>query len=889
MNWIRRISGRGRIYDDLSAEIAEHLDEKTEELVAAGLSPEEASRQARREFGNVMLLEQRSREVWQWPSLESFVADIRFALRMLRRSPGFTAIAALTIALGIGASTAVFSLVNTVLLKPLPFPRAEQIVFPWRAVPAGLNLGYTQGPLGRAEFLFLARESKTFEHLGAFESASFNLTLRQEPVHLDGLQASAGFFPALGVSPVIGRTFTEAEDYPGREHEVILSDSLWRGMFGADPNILGRTLELDGAAYTVIGVMPRGFAFPRANEMPSSFTFAPRVQLWVPLALNRGPLLPAEPDELAVIGRVKDGVSVSQAAGEMQALGKHYAEQNGFPPRFFRYDMTPIARQVTGDARRPLLLILGAVGVLLLIACSNVSSLLVARALGRKREFSLRSALGAGKLRLLRQLLTESLLLAGAGGVLGILLAEGGVYFFRLFGPPGIPRLSETNVDPRVLSFTLGVTLLTGILFGLAPAIGAAREDLAEAINAGGERSGAAHAGRRTRNSLLVSQIALALVLVIAAGLLTRTFYRLLAVDTGFRAARVLTFQLSLPAAKYPDQQHIVSFYQDALRKLQSLPGVDSAGITETIPMDGATENTAIRIPGQTQRDPRAIPAANYTIVSPGYFAAAGTPIVRGRPFLESDTAASGPVTIISDAMARQFWPGQDPLGKQVAPRSRLYPAATIVGIAADVKRLSLREDPPAEMYVPYTQKVWPSLLTMSVLLRTRQDPAAMATSARQAIYSIDGDMPIANVRTLERIVADSVVQPRFAMLLLAGFGGLALLLASVGMYGVICYSVAQRAREIGVRMALGAQRRDIFGMVLGQGGRIALLGVAIGLAASFVLTRLMNRFLFGVSPTDLLTFAAVSCLLFLVALLACYIPARRATRVDPMDALRYE
>jgi len=888
--WLWRFAGlfgRARRERELSAELESHLALHIEDNLRAGMTAGEARRRALMKLGGLEQAKEMYRGRRGIPFLESLWQDTRYGLRGLRKSPGFATVAVLTLAFGIGASTAVFSLVNTVLLKPMPFPQAGRIVFPWRHVPPGLNLGFDEGPWGRVEFLFFSRKSETFADLGAFESDSFNLTGSGLPVRLNGLRASAGFFPALGVSAELGRTFTREEDHPGHEHEVILGDALWRERFAADPGILGRVLELNSAPYTVIGVMPRGFAFPRGNQMPASFTFAPNVELWVPLALNRGPLIPAEPDELAVVGRLKTGVTIAQARAEMTLLGQRFAGQYGLPSRFFRYQVVPLARQVAGDAGRPLLLILGAVGVVLVISCSNVASLLLTRSIGRKRELTLRAALGAGHWRLLRQLLTESLVLAGIGGVVGILLAQGGIHFVKIFGPPSIPRLSQVNLDWHVIFFGLGVTLLTGFFLGLMPAMVARTENLVEPLQSGGQRSGSTPAGERARNSLLVSQIALALVLVIAAGLFIRTFRQLLAVNPGFRPAHVLTFELSLPASKYPDQVHIVSFYQEALRRLRGLPGVRSAGVTEVVPLGGATESTSIRIPGRPQTSSLDIPVADYTVVSPGYFSAVGTPILRGRPFLESDTADSAPVTVISNAMARKFWPGQDPLGKQVGPRSHLYPLATIVGIAADVKRISLRGAPPPEMYVPYAQKIWPSLQTMDIVLRTTQNPVSAVAGASEAIQSIDPDLPLASIKPLTDVVADSMTRPRFSMLLLAAFGALALLLATVGMYGVVSYSVAQRTREIGIRLTFGAQRRDILRLVLGQGARLAALGIAIGLGASFGVTRWMRNLLYGVRPTDPLTFVAVSLLLLGVALLACYIPARRAMRVDPATVLR--
>lgn len=886
----RSLFRRGTVESSLNDELRFHFDHQVQRLIAAGVPLAEARRRARLALGTADHIQEEFRDASGVRFLETLVQDIRFALRMLRKSPGFTAVAILTLALGIGASTAVFSLVDAALLKPLPFPHAERIVFPWRLPKHGVNLGFDVYPWGRLDFLFFSQQSKTFDALGAFLSDSFNLTGTGEPERLNGLRVSTGFFPSLGVSPALGRTFTDQEDRLGNAHEVVLGDALWRQRFGADPSILGRSIDLNGVPYAVIGVMPRGFVFPRANEMPNVFTFAPQTQLWVPLALDRRSApIPYESDELAVVGRMKPGVTIAQAQTDMDVMGKRLeiGRRNG--EGWFNSIVTPLTRQAAGDTRQPLLLILAAVAVVLLIACSNVASLLLTRSLNRTREFTVRAALGAGASRLIRQSLTESIVLAIVGGATGVCLAELVVYFVKTFGPSSIPRLSETGLDVRILLFAFGVTFFTGVLFGLAPALSTARENLVESLKDGGQRAGSNLSTQNTRNSFLVSQIALALVLVVAAGLLTRSLYHLLAVNPGFRAERSLTFELSLPAAKYSDQTHIVSFYQEALRKLRAIPGVQAAGITELVPLDGATESTAIRFFNAPRLTASDVQMANYTMVSSGYFAAVGTPILRGRPFLDSDSANSLPVTIISSAMADKYWPGQNPIGKQVAPAGAAFPLATIVGVTADVKRLSIRESPPPEMYVPYTQKVWPSLLTMDAILRTTEDPASVTASARDAVHSIDPDLPIAKVRTLANIVSTSMTEPLFSALLLAAFGGLALLLATIGMYGVISYSVAQRTQEIGIRMVLGAGPRSVFRMVLGEGTRLAVLGIAMGLAAALAVTRVMSSFLYGVRATDPLTFTAVSLLLLGVALLACFLPARRAMKVDPMVALRHE
>jgi predicted permease len=818
------------------------------------------------------------------------IQDIRYALRGFAKKPGFAAIALMSVALGIGASTAVFAFVNAVLLNPLPYPEPSRIVFPWRQSPPGLNLGYNEIPWGLRDVHAMERDLKAFQYVGAFKSDYFNLTGSGEPVRLNGVRASAGFFGALGVAPELGRTFSPEEDQPGREHEVVLSDSLWREQFGGDRGVLGRNVELGGSAYAVVGVMPAGFAFPHAEDMPKGFEFPRAAQLWVPLALASETVHPWDPDELAVIARLRPGVSLDQAQAGMDVFARYRESQSRAATGWFNSRVTTIHQQVTGDTRRPLLLILGAVVVVLLIACSNVASLVLAQSFGRRHEFTLRAALGARHGRLVRQVLTESGVLAVGGGVGGILLASAGVQLVKAFGPANLPRLGEAGLDAGVFVFALGATLLTGILCGLTPAIGAARANLADSLKEGGLRSIGSGIGPNVRKTLLVSEIALALVLVVAAGLLTQTFFRLWSVDKGYRPTRVLTFELSLPESGYSDPGRAATLYTGILQRLKSVPGVEFAGIAKTIPLGGAPDSTGIRISGRLPADLKIRPIASYNLASPGYFSAVGTPILRGREFMDADTAANGrPVVVINRSMAESFWPGEDAIGQQVAPASPAFPLMTVVGIAADVKDLSMRQVPGPEMYVPYTVKTYVSLLTMQAVVRTKAEPAAMAKSIEAAIHEVDSWLPMAKVATLETLVDASMAQPRFAMLLLAAFGAVALLLAMIGMYGVISYSVAQRTREIGVRVVLGARPGDVFAMVLGQGAKLAAAGVGIGLLAALGATRLMASFLYGVKPADPLTFTGVAIFLVAVAMAACYLPARRATRVDPMEALRHQ
>ena len=886
-SWLRTILQRSRMENEMDAELRFHVEARADDLVRSGVTRQDALRRARLEFGGIERAKEECRDARGTSFIETLLQDIRFASRILRKSPRFTAVAVLTLAVGIGASAAVFSLVNAILLRPLPYPDSGRIVLPELISPPGVNLGSEYIPWGQLQFRMLTRDAHPFQTVSAFQNDSFNMTGAGEPTFLDGFRASQEFFSSLGVSPALGRAFTAEEDQPGHEYEVIISDRLWRERFGADRNILGRAVELNGYAYSVVGVMPAGFAFPRAEEMPSSFNFPEEPQLWVPLAIAAEPK--PGPSELALIGRLTPGVTIQQAQAAMDLITKHDEEQDHRWTGWFNTRVVPLQRQVVGDTRRPLQLMLGAVCIVLLIACSNVANLLLTRALARRREFTLRAALGAGRARLIRQLLTESLLIAVGAGAVGILIAHAGIYFVKTLGPSNIPRLREVTLDLPVLAFALGVSLATGMLFGLAPAIGAARENLVDSLKEGSQKSGGSRISPRLRNALLVSQVALALVLVVSAGLLTRTLFQLLGADGGFNAERVLTFQLPLPALKYADQDHIVTLFQNVLERLRAMPGVQSAGIGETVPLGGEGESTVIRTPDRPAASQKEMPFANFTIISPGYFSAIGTPLLRGRDFQETDTKDSMPVAIVNVAMERKFWAREGALGKQVGPGSTRYPLLTIVGVVPDVKHASLREETAPEMYVLYNQKPWPSMLNMRVALRTKAAPAGVTESVREAVHAIDPDLPLAKVATLATLVDDSMSQPRFSVLLLGSFGVLALLLAAIGMYGVISYSVLQRTQEIGIRMALGAQRHKVFRMVLGQGARLAAMGIAIGLVAALGVTRLMARFLFGVRPTDPLTFAGVSLLLLGIALLACYLPARRAMRVDPMVALKYE
>jgi putative ABC transport system permease protein len=882
---LRAIVWRSRLESEMDTELRFHMEAYAQDLVRSGITPEEAARHARLEFGGVDGTKDECRQARGVRFLDALKQDLRFGARTLRKNPGFAAIAVLTLALGIGSTAAVFSIVNSVLLKPLPYPHADRILTLWWKWPiAGFG---DEFPWGQRDFFAFRRQTNTLQSIGAFKSDSFNLTGTGDPMRLDGIRASAGFFPTFGVQPLLGRTFSQQEEEPGHELVVVLSHELWLHRFGGDSGIVGRSIDLNGYSYAVIGVMPAGFVFPRGEEMPFVLGFPRQAQLWVPLPT---PLNPAGPQDLAVAGRLKDGSNPAQALAELEVYGKGVEAQYPGAAGYYTPAIKPLVAQVVGDVRRPLLLLLGAVAVVLLVACSNVANLLLARSLLRSKEFTLRGALGAGRGRLLCQLLVENLVLALSGGLLGTLFAWAGVYFAKTFGPSNLPRLQEVTLDLRVFSFVLVLALATGIFFGLPPAYAATRDSLAESLRERGQSVG--HSAR-LRNVLLVSQVALALVLVVAAGLLVRTFYSLLRTDAGFDASRVFTFQLTLPGGKYSDVNEMARVYHSALQRLQSVPGIQNVGFASAVPLGGAPDGTAIRMPDHPATSGKdAAPYANYLFATPGYFAAVGTPLLRGRDFTESDNQDSQHVAIITATMAQKYWPGQDPIGKQVGVAAKRWPLRVIIGVVADTKHQSLSETPQPEMYVPYTQneiKVWPSMQTMQVALRTSMDTASVPAAIRETLRSVDPDLPLARPATLASLVDESVVQPRFSMLLLGAFGAVALVLAAIGMYGVISYSVTQRTREIGVRMALGAQSRTILSMIVGHGLRIAGLGIVIGLLAAFGVTRLMKSFLYGVQPTDPLTFIGVASLLTGVALLACFVPARRATKVDPVIALRYE
>ncbi|HEV2913882.1 MAG TPA: ABC transporter permease [Pyrinomonadaceae bacterium] len=876
---------------EIVEELAQHLEDRYEELLARGATLEEAARSALRELddGGSLLAQELSR-IEEKPQREPAIfgdtgrmnmiggiwQDLRYGLRMMLKNPAFTAVAVLALGLGIGANTAIFSVVNSILLRPLPFREPDRLVTVMHNYPK-LDLIAPVSPPGFEDY---RARTDVFENAGASSGGSFNLTGEGEPERIQARGVTAGFFETLGVEAALGRTFLPEEDKPGNEHVVVLSNGLWQRRYGADPGVVGRTITLDGEGYTVVGVMPAGFRFYGQDDA------------WAPLALNAEMMSPNRrgSEFLLMIARLKPGVSFEQAQAAMNSVASQIRQDN---PQQYPSDsdwgvrVKPVYEEMVADIRPALLVLLGAVGFVLLIACANVANLLLARASVRRKEIAIRTALGAGRWRLVRQLLTESVLLSITGGGLGLLLAVWGVDVLVKLNQNNIPRAREIGIDARVLAFTFGLSLVTGVLFGLAPALQASRTQLTDALKEGGRTSGGSHRAR-FRSLLVVTEIALALVLLIGAGLMVKSFSRLSHVDPGFQPQNLLTMQVALPVTKYKEDKQIGDFFRQALEKIKSLPGVQSEGAVSQLPLSGSVASGFFTIEGQEASGEQR-PHTDLRASSPEYLQTMGIPLLKGRYFNERDTDSSPNVAIIDETLARRYWPGADPVGRRISYNRRDGKPVwrEIVGVVGAIKHKALDADYRGQLYFPHPQNPWSN---MSLVVRSNTaDPASLTAAVRSAIQAVDKDQPVYRVMTMETMVAESVAQHRFSMFLLTLFAVVAVALAVVGLYGVMSYGVSQRTHEIGIRMALGAQARDVLRMVVGQGFVLALLGVGAGLLGALALTRVMSSLLFGVSATDPFMFVSVPLILAGVALLACYLPARRATKVDPMVALRYE
>ncbi len=810
--------------------------------------------------------------------MNTLLQDLRFSLRMLLKKPGFTFVVVLALALGIGANTAIFSVVNTILLRPLPYKNSDRLIWLRETNPSADIKEETLSP---PNYLDWKTQSQSFEDMGAFASTRITLTSGSgEPERINASYVADGFFSVLGAEAQIGRTFTPEEDKPGNNRVIILSNGLFERRFGSDPNLIGNAITINGNPYIVVGVMPKGFISPKPDDRRPP-------EAWSPLAADynqenrRG-------DYLSVIARLKPDATVEQARAEMATITERLEQQYPDTNSGWSAIVMPLHERFVGDIRPALMVLLGAVCFLLLIACANVANLLLARSTARQKEIAIRTALGARRGRIVQQLLTESVMLSMTGGALGLLFAFWGVGILTSLSPGSIPRLSEIGVDSRVLAFTLGVSLLTGIIFGLLPALQASNPNLNETLKEGGRSSVEGTRGGRLRSVLAATEVALALVLLIGAGLMARSFLRLQDVNPGFNAERVLTVGLFLPATKYKEGPQVVAFYKELLSKTESLPGVVSAGAIDTLPLDVGGNVLGFAIEGRPPQQPGDdTPDAEHRVVSTDYFHTMGIPLLRGRLFEEQDGPNAPQSIVINETMAKRYFPAEDPIGKRINlgdPQST--PWLTIVGIVRDTRHEALSEEPYSQMYAVHTQAPRRSL---GLVVRTSGDPMSLVSAIRSRIADMDRDLPLSNMRTMDQILSESIQRPRFNMLLITIFAVVAMVLASVGIYGVISYSVSQRTHEIGVRIALGAQPRDIFKMVVGQGLKLAITGVGAGLVAAFALTRVMVSLLYGVQATDPLTFAAISAVLTSIVIMASYIPARRATKVDPMVSLRYE
>src|SRR5262245_4166280 len=810
--------------------------------------------------------------------MQTLWQDLRYGARMLLKKPGFTSVAVITLALGIGANTAIFSVVNAVILRPLPYPHAERMVY---VLKGSMSDPRFEGSYSPQNFADLRSRNQSFDSYSAFSYVSFTLTGDQQPEALDGILASADIGRVVGMAPALGRVLTAEEDAPGKEHVALISDGLWRRRFGADPQIVGRNVQLNGEPYAIIGVMPPNFNFPNPN-----------IQVWAPLAIDSSKYGRGH-GFLQGVARLKPGVTVEQARADLQNIAEQIKKEIPWFDRDFTMHVETVRETRFGALDRPLMVLLGAVALVLLIACVNVANLMLGRATARWKEMALRSALGASRWSLVRLLLVESALLAAVGGAVGLLLASYGVDALVAINPAAIPASKKITIDGSVIAFTFLISLLAVALFGLAPAWQATKTDLSRALRENSRSATGARRLKLMRGALVVAEISLSLVLLVSAGLLLESLWKLLNVNPGFRAENVVTCRIDLPRAKYPEDRRQAEFFRSVLGQARAIPGVEAVGLITHLPFSGSRGTSSFSIddrPGSRGSNGQ---SADRRQVAPGYFAAMGIPLLAGRDFTDTDDMEHPGVAIIDEAAANRFWPNENPLGKRITigmgQEVKIYGKAVsreIIGVVGNVKHEQLKDDFQPEIYVPAWHLPAPN---MYLIVRGKASAESLIKSIRRAVQSVDPDQPIRRAQLLETAIATTVAPQRLVAVLLSLFAGLALTLAVVGIYGVMSYSVAQRRQEIGVRMALGAQSRDVLKLILRQGMTLALVGVGAGMLVSTALTRLMKGLLYGVGPNDPLTFVGIGLLLTVVTLLAAFIPARRATKVDPMVALRCE
>ncbi|MET0645632.1 MAG: ABC transporter permease [Pyrinomonadaceae bacterium] len=878
---LRALTGRESVISDIDKEMRLHVEMETEQNLARGMSPAEARRAARMSFGNFDSMRDAAYTVRGGGLMETFLQDVRYGVRVLAKHKGFTAVAVLTLALGIGANTAIFSVVNDLLLRPLPYSDAERVAMVWEVTPSGRHMNTTS----RANFREWRAQGSSFESMAAFSDQRLNLTGVGEPEEVAVQFATPDLFKVLGVEPLQGRVLVEEDGQQGSAG-VVLSYGFWKRRFGGDPGLVGKPITLNGVPFNVVGVMPPSFHWHIKQRSGTGKA----AEVWgvLPMPPPGASTSNERGRFLSVVGRLKRGVSVAQAEAEMKTIHARLSEDSTFNKNYTA-EVIPLREQIVGNVRSALWVLLGAVGLVLLIACANVANLLLSRVAAREKEIALRTALGARRIRVIRQLLTESLLLSLLGSALGLLVAWWGIGALVAISPRDLVNLQNVGINTTVLAWTLGVTLLTSLLFGIVPALEATRLNLNDALKEGGK--GADAQGSRSRilrSVLVVIEVALSLVLLAGAGLLIKSFAQLRKIDTGFNTENVLTMVLRLPAAKYKDDPQYVAFFRQALERIRSTPGVQSAGIVNFLPLYGGLGSaTGFNVEGKPEPPRGTGPSTNVRVADAGYFKTMGIPVKQGRNFSEVEDAEVRNVIIVSESFARKHFPGEDPLGKRIKVFMAEEPAWTeIVGIVGDVRYDNLTAEAEPTVYYPHPGLTYEF---MTIVVRTAGDPAEMAPAVRREIAAIDPDQPVSDVRTMTQVMADTVGRARFNTLLLGIFAGLATLLAAVGIFGVMNYSVQLRTREIGLRMALGAQPGRMLMLVLRQGLILTLIGIGVGLAGALALSRVMSGLLYGVTASDPVTFAAIVVVLGVVSLIACYIPARRATRVDPLIALKYE
>jgi putative ABC transport system permease protein len=880
MTWLKKLAARlhavwngEAVHQDIDEEMRFHIRMRTQENIERGMSAEDARRDAEQRFGNTGRIKDMGWDVRGGGWLEAFWQDVRYGARMLRKHPSFSFVAVLTLALGIGANTAIFSIVNGVLLRPLPYPEPDHLDTVFQQNSAMNHFG-----ISVADFQGMEKEYAKIGSVAASTNRAVTLTGGERPEQIKATFATADFFKTLGVNPASGRTFLPGEDRPDKDPVVVISHGFRQRYLAGSREAIGQRLTLDGIGYTVIGVMPPEFVAP-ASTTPDLW---PILQL--PTPKRRGPF------NLRVIARRNSGVSEQQGREELQRIAREVFAQwaHTFPDADATYVSIPLKQALVGDIGTTLLVLLGAVGCVLLLASVNVANLLLARASTRQQEIAIRAALGAGRLRLLRQLFTESMLLAFLGGVTGLLLAVWGVDMLLALSPVTIPRMDQVKIDGWVLGFAALGTFISCLVFGLVPALYNVNPDLGEPLKGGGRGSAEVPGRRRLRDLLVITEFALALPLLVGAGLMINSFMRLQQVKPGFEPDHVLTVRLPLPAQKYPEPEQAANFHQELLQRIQTLPGVQSASISTDLPLEGGHSND-FSLEVRPTPQGKAADVAEFFSVSPEYFRTLGIPLLKGRYLSEQDDANAPPVMVISAAMARRYFPGEEPIGMRLKTGGCTEcDWTTIVGVVGDVKNGALNTEDDSAMYCPFVQESF-GIRMMTLIVRTEGDPTSLVAAIRREVNSIDPDLALANVKTMDQLVSESLGQSRYRGVLLGIFAIVALILAAVGIYGVIAYAVNQRTREIGIRIALGAQKRDIFKLVVRQGMILSVIGVVVGVGASLLLTRFLSSLLYGVTSTDPLTFTGVVLLLVTVALLACSIPARRATKVDPMVALRAE